>query len=66
MHVTTLVATALALVGGIAIVRWLPGRARPNIEELVAAEVAAAERELSRRELSRRELSQRELSDSER
>jgi len=57
MHVTTLAATALALVGGIAIVRWLPGRARPNIEELVAAEVAAAERELAR---------QRELSDSER
>src|SRR5271166_1398962 len=57
MHVTTLAATALALVGGIAIVRWLPGRARPNIEELVAAEVAAAERELVR---------QRELSDSER
>jgi MFS family permease len=57
MHVTTLAATALALVGGIAIVRWLPGRTRPNIEELVAAEVAAAERELAQ---------QRELSDSER
>ncbi len=57
MHVTTLSATALALVGGIAIIRWLPGRPRPNIEEVVAAEVAAAERELAR---------QRELSDSER
>ena len=57
MHVTTLAATALALVGGIAIVRWLPGRPRPNIEELVAAEVAAAERELAQ---------QRQLSDSER
>jgi EmrB/QacA subfamily drug resistance transporter len=57
MHVTTLAATALALVGGLVIVRWLPGRTRPNIEELVAAEVAAAELELAR---------QRELSDSER
>jgi len=57
MHVTTLAAAALALVGGLAIVRWLPGRTRPNIEELVAAEVAAAELELAR---------QRELSDSER
>jgi len=26
--------------------RWMPGRKRPNIEELVAAEVAAAERDL--------------------
>ena len=57
MHVTTLAAAAVALVGGLAIVRWLPGRTRPNIEELVAAEVAAAELELAR---------QRELSDSER
>jgi len=55
MHVTTLAATALALVGGLAIVRWLPGRQRPNIEEMVAAEVAAAERELAeQRELSER------------
>jgi len=37
MHVTTLAAAAVALVGGLAIVRWLPGRTRPNIEELVAA-----------------------------
>jgi EmrB/QacA subfamily drug resistance transporter len=55
MHVTTLVAAVLALAGGLAIMRWLPGRTRPNIEEQVAAEVAAAERELSeQRELSER------------
>jgi MFS family permease len=53
MHVTTLAATALAFVGGLAVMRWLPGRPRPNIEEMVAAEVAAAERELAeQRELS--------------
>jgi EmrB/QacA subfamily drug resistance transporter len=55
MHVTTLAATVLALAGGAVIIRWLPGRTRPNIEEVVAAEVAAAERELAeRRELSER------------
>jgi EmrB/QacA subfamily drug resistance transporter len=55
MHVATLSATALAVVGGLAVMRWLPGRPRPNIEEMVAAEVAAAERELAeRRELSER------------
>jgi EmrB/QacA subfamily drug resistance transporter len=57
MHVTTLTATALAVAGGLAVMRWLPGRPRPTIEEAVAAEVAAAERELAR---------QRALSDSER
>jgi EmrB/QacA subfamily drug resistance transporter len=55
MRVTTLAATAIALVGGLMVVRWLPGRQRPNIEEMVAAEVAAAERELSeQQELSER------------
>jgi hypothetical protein len=36
-------------VGGLAVMRWLPGRKRPTIEEieeLVAAEVALAERDL--------------------
>jgi hypothetical protein len=30
----------------VGLLRWMPGRKRPTIEELVAAEVAAAEREL--------------------
>jgi EmrB/QacA subfamily drug resistance transporter len=46
MRLTTGVAATLAVIGGIAILRWMPGRPRPSIEELVAAEVAAAEREL--------------------
>jgi EmrB/QacA subfamily drug resistance transporter len=46
MRLTTAIAAAIALVGGLAVLRWLPGRPRPNIEELVAAEVAAAERDL--------------------
>jgi hypothetical protein len=46
MRVTTAIAAALAVVGAVALLRWMPGRKRPTIEELVAAEVAAAEREL--------------------
>jgi EmrB/QacA subfamily drug resistance transporter len=59
MHVTTLSAAALAIVGGLVVMRWLPGRSRPNIEELVAVEVAAAERELAERRTQARELSER-------
>jgi EmrB/QacA subfamily drug resistance transporter len=55
MRVTTITASALAVLGGLAVMRWLPGRPRPTIEEQVAIEVAAAERELAqRRELSER------------
>jgi len=47
MRVTTAVAAAIAVVGGLVVMRWMPGRQRPDMEELVAAEVAAAERELA-------------------
>jgi EmrB/QacA subfamily drug resistance transporter len=47
MRVTTLAATAIAVLGGLVVMRWMPGRARPSIEEEVAIEVAAAERELA-------------------
>jgi hypothetical protein len=47
------VAAGIAVLGGLVVMRWMPGRPRPNIEELVAAEVAAAEAELAAsRELS--------------
>ena len=59
MRVTTLVATAVAVLGGLIVMRWLPGRPRPTIEEQVAAEVAAAERDLAVRRLAQRELSER-------
>jgi len=59
MHVTTLSAAILAVVGGVVVMRWLPGRSRPKIEELVAAEVAAAERDLAQRRAQARELSER-------
>ena len=58
MRVTTLVATVIAVLGGLIVMRWLPGRPRPTIEELVAAEVAAAERELAARRSLQRELSE--------
>ncbi|HET9081217.1 MAG TPA: MFS transporter [Trebonia sp.] len=44
MRVTTAVAAILAVAGGFAVLRWLPGRKRPTIEELVAEELEAAER----------------------
>jgi EmrB/QacA subfamily drug resistance transporter len=47
MRITTVIAAAIAVLGGLAVMRWMPGRPRPNIEELVAAEVAKAERELA-------------------
>ncbi len=59
MRVTTAVAAALAVVGGLAVLRWMPGRKRPTIEELVAAEVAAAERDLEAGLRERPELSER-------
>jgi EmrB/QacA subfamily drug resistance transporter len=59
MHVTTISAAALAILGGLVVTRWLPGRSRPNIEELVAVEVAAAERELAQKRAQARELSER-------
>ena len=59
MRTTTAVAAALAIVGGLAVLRWMPGRKRPNIEELVATEVAAAERDLELGLGERPELSDR-------
>src|SRR5487761_284536 len=60
MRITTAIAAAIAIIGGFAVLRWMPGRPRPNIEELVAAEVAAAERELEAGILPERpELSER-------
>ncbi len=49
MRITTIVAAAIAVLGGLAVMRWMPGRPRLTIEELVAAEVAEAERELAAR-----------------
>jgi DHA2 family integral membrane protein (MFS transporter) len=59
MRLTTGIAAALALVGGIAVLRWMPGPKRPTIEELVAAEIEAAERDLEAGLADRAELSDR-------
>jgi hypothetical protein len=59
MRVTTAVAAILAIVGGFVVLRWMPGRKRPTIEELVADEIAAAERELEAVAQDRPELSER-------
>jgi hypothetical protein len=50
MRITTAIAAGLAVVGAIAISRWMPGKPRPTIEEideLIAMEIAAAERDLA-------------------
>jgi EmrB/QacA subfamily drug resistance transporter len=59
MRITTAVAAVIAIVGGLAVLRWMPGRKRPSIEELVAIEVAAAERDLQAGLGERSELSDR-------
>jgi len=59
MRVTTAVAAAIAVIGGIALLRWMPGKQRPTIEEEIAMEVEAAERELAARVPARPELSER-------
>ena len=50
MRITTAIAAGLAVVGAIAVARWMPGKPRPTIEEidqLIAMEIAAAERDLA-------------------
>ena len=50
MRVTTAIAAAIAVVGAIAVSRWMPGRPRPTVEEmeaLIALEIEAAERDLA-------------------
>jgi MFS family permease len=50
MRITTAIAAALAVVGAIAVSRWMPRKPRPSVEEmelLVALEIEAAERDLS-------------------
>ena len=50
MRITTAIAAAIAVVGAIAVSRWMPGKPRPSTEEieaLVALEIEAAERDLS-------------------
>ena len=50
MRITTAIAAGLAIIGAIAVSRWMPGKPRPTIEEIeqiVAAEIAAAERDLA-------------------
>jgi MFS family permease len=59
MRVTTGVAAALAVLGCLAVLRWMPARKRESIEDLVAAEIAAAERDLAAGLPGRPELSGR-------
>jgi MFS family permease len=50
MRITTAIAAGIAVLGTFAVLRWMPGKPRPTIEEmdvLVAEEIAAAERDLS-------------------
>jgi EmrB/QacA subfamily drug resistance transporter len=55
MRVTTLVGAAVAMLGGLVVMRWMPGKGRPTMDGLADAEIAKiaaperAEKELSGR-----------------
>ena len=62
MRITTAIAAAIAILGSIAVLRWMPGKPRHTIreiEEMIAIEVAAAERDLAAGLPERPELSDR-------
>jgi EmrB/QacA subfamily drug resistance transporter len=41
MRITTLVGAAVAVVGALVVLRWMPGKASPTMDELTEAELAA-------------------------
>lgn len=48
MRITTIVAAAISILGGLVVLRWMPGKRRPTMDDVaaeVAAEIAAAEAE---------------------
>jgi MFS family permease len=51
MRITTVIAAVVILAGAAVVVRWMPGKPKVNMDEIIAAEVAAevakAERELA-------------------
>jgi EmrB/QacA subfamily drug resistance transporter len=49
MRITTLVGAGVAMLGGLVVMRWMPGKPRPTMDELREAEIITAERELAER-----------------
>ncbi|HEX6447926.1 MAG TPA: DHA2 family efflux MFS transporter permease subunit [Trebonia sp.] len=49
MRLTTIIAAAIAVAGGLVVLRWMPRKPRPTMDELHEAEIITAERELSER-----------------
>ncbi|HSZ41704.1 MAG TPA: MFS transporter [Trebonia sp.] len=50
MRITTIVAAVIALLGGLVVLRWMPGKPRPTMDAMeaeIAAEIAAAEAEVA-------------------
>jgi hypothetical protein len=47
MRVTTIIGAIVSLAGALVVLRWMPGKPKVNMEEIVAAEIAAAERDLA-------------------
>jgi MFS family permease len=58
MRITTIIAAVVSILGGLVVLRWMPGRPRltmDSVEEEVAAEIAAAEAaEAAEQELAER------------
>jgi len=47
MRITTVVGASVSLAGAFVVLRWMPGKPKVNMDEIIAAEVAAAERDLA-------------------
>jgi EmrB/QacA subfamily drug resistance transporter len=47
MRVTTIIGAIVSLGGALVVLRWMPGKPKVNMDEIVAAEIAAAERDLA-------------------
>jgi EmrB/QacA subfamily drug resistance transporter len=49
MRVTTIIGAFVSLAGALVVLRWMPGKPKANMDDIVAAEIAAAERDLALR-----------------
>jgi len=47
MRITTIIAAGISVLGGLVVMRWMPGKPRPTMDETIEAEIAAAEQDLA-------------------
>jgi EmrB/QacA subfamily drug resistance transporter len=61
MRITTLAGAAVAVLGGFVVLRWMPGKARPTMDELASTQTVEAE--LTEAELAELSAAEQELSE---